>query len=114
MKVEALQFGRINIDGQIFTNDVIIDRGNVYLRDKQNSRAFKTQYGHTPLTAGENIPWHCERLVIGNGMYERLPIRDDFREEAQKRGVEIIVKSTTEAIQELNRENTNLILHITC
>ena len=41
---------------------------------------------------------------------------DEVRREAQRRNVELLVLSTTEAIERLSRdtEDTNAILHVTC
>jgi hypothetical protein len=50
--------------------------------------------------------------VIGTGMHGQLPVMD----EAQRRGVEIVICPTPEAIQHLqeNPDETNAILHVTC
>jgi hypothetical protein len=37
-------------------------------RKKKPSRLFREEFGHTPLTLHEDIPWKCKRLVIGTGM----------------------------------------------
>ena len=45
-----------------------------------------------------------------------LPIVDEVTEEAERRGVELVVMPTSEAIEELERssDDTNAILHLTC
>ena len=70
----------------------------------------------TPLSLGEDIPWDCERLVIGSGAGGSLPVVDDVAEEAERRGVELLVLPTSEAIVELERApgGSNAILHVTC
>ena len=85
-------------------------------RKKKPSRPFREQFGHTPVSLQEAIPWECKRLVIGTGMERRLPIMDDVVAEAQQRGVELMVCSTPEAVQFLrdNPAETNAILHVTC
>jgi hypothetical protein len=42
-------------------------------RKKKPSRAFREQFGHTPVSLQEDIPWRCKRLVIGTGMEDQLP-----------------------------------------
>ena len=51
-------------------------------------------------------------LVIGTGMHGQLPVMDEVMAEAQRRGVEIVICSTPEAIQHLqeNPDETNAIL----
>ena len=41
---------------------------------------------------------------------------DDVRDEASRRGVELVIVATEQAIELLNKqsEDTNAILHITC
>ena len=64
----------------------------------------------------EDIPWDCRRLVIGSGAAGSLPVVEEVTEEAERRGVELIVLPTSEAIQRLERsqDDTNAILHVTC
>ena len=71
---------------------------------------------HTPVSLKEAIPWRCRRLLIGTGMHGRLPVMDEVLAEAQRRGAEIVVCPTAQAIQHLqeNPEATNAILHVTC
>lgn len=114
MKVEALQFGSIVIDGKRYTEDIIIDNGKIELRNKDSSRKYKSRYGHTPLTVNENIPWECNRLIIGAGMYGSLPVMDEVKLEAEKRDVELVIISTSEAVKKINSADTNFILHLTC
>ena len=116
MKFESFSFGEISIDGERYTHDVVIDRGEVRKRKKKASKPFREEFGHTPLSTEENIPWKCRRLVIGTGAYGRLPVMDDVKLEAARRQVELLVLPTEEAIQSLekNSKDTNAILHVTC
>lgn len=110
------RFGRLKVNGEKYRTDVVLDRGVLRKRKKKPSRQFREQFGHTPVSLHEAIPWDCKRLVIGAGMKSRLPVMDEVAAEAQQRGVELIVCSTPDAIQFL-RENpaeTNAILHLTC
>jgi hypothetical protein len=108
-------FGSIEIDGATYEHDVVIDDGRVRRRDKGPSKALGT-VGHTPLSAAEEIPWSCRRLVIGSGAAGSLPVLDAVPEEARRRGVELVVVPTVEAIELLRSadEGTNAILHVTC
>ena len=76
MRFEVFTFGCIEIDDITYECDVVIDRGEVRKRNKKASKRFREQYGHTPLSAEEEIPWKCTRLVVGTGAYGRLPVMD--------------------------------------
>ena len=54
--------------------------------------------------------------MIGSGAAGSLPVVDEVVEEAARRGVELVVVPTSEAIVELERapHHTNAILHVTC
>ena len=67
MQFEEFSFGSIRIDGVTYEHDVVIDRGEVRKRQKKPSRKFREAHGHTPLSMEEEIPWKCQRLVIGTG-----------------------------------------------
>jgi len=115
MNFGALSHGSIEIDGVTYTKDVVIDRGEVRKRKKKASKAYKNRYGHTPLSADEEIPWKCNVLIIGTGHEEGMIVMDEVREEAEKRGVELRIMNTKDAVEALKREkDANAILHLTC
>ncbi len=116
MKWGKCRLGRLKIDGKSYTKDVVLDRGELRKRKKKPSREFKEQFGHTPVSIKEAIPWDCKRLVIGTGVEGRLPVMEDVTAEARRRGVELVVCTTPEAVSllETNSADTNAILHVTC
>ncbi len=116
MRFEKFSFGSIEIDGVPYEHDVVIDRGEVRKRKKKPSKKFRDEFGHTPLSLEEKIPWKCRRLVIGTGAQGALPVMENVREEAARRKVELLMVPTAKALEELNRElrETNAILHVTC
>ena len=115
MRFEGFNFGSIRIDGVTFDHDVVIDRGEVHKRKKKPSKKFRENFGHTPLSAEEKIPWKCQRLVIGTGT-GALPVMDEVKLEAKRRGIELLILPTSRAIEVLKQEpaDTNAILHVTC
>jgi hypothetical protein len=116
MLFKNLAFGSIRIDGIEYDHDIVVDCGNVRERKKGPSKAFRGQFGHTPLTTNEEIPWHCHRLVIGTGIYGRLPVSPDVQREADRRKVEVLMVPTEKAVALLNEQpsHTNAALHLTC
>lgn len=115
MRFEAFSFGSIRIDGITYGHDVLIDRGEVHKRKKKPSKKFRDNFGHTPLSTEERIPWKCRRLVIGTGT-GALPVMDEVKQEARRRHVELRILPTAQAIELLNAAgpDTNAILHVTC
>jgi hypothetical protein len=114
MTVDEYEFGRVVIDGHQYDHDLIIENGEIRLRDKKPSKRWKSEFGHTPLSPEEDIPWTASRLVVGTGAQGMLPIMDEVKEEARARGVTVASMPTEEAVHCINDEDTNLILHLTC
>jgi hypothetical protein len=117
MNVEYPGFGRIIVDGVEYDHDVVIEAGAVTARSKKPSKPLRSNYGHTPLSAAEAIPWSHPRLVIGSGYSGRLPITPDVHETARAKGITIEVMPTSEAcavLRDLGPSDCNAILHVTC
>ena len=115
MRFEDFSFGSIRIDGTTYEHDVAIDRGRIRKRKKKPSKKFRDEFGHTPLSIEEEIPWKCRRLVIGTGT-GALPVMEEVKREAQQRKIDLAILPATEAIKTLqeNFAETNAILHVTC
>jgi hypothetical protein len=116
MRFTDYSFGSIRVDGVTYDHDLVIDRGKIRKRKKAASRRFRGAYGHTPLSAAEDIPWRCRRLVIGTGADSALPVLRQVRDEARRRKIDLVVLPTAEAIGVLAQttKDTNAILHLTC
>jgi hypothetical protein len=89
MRFGRFEFGSIQIDGVFYQYDVVIDGGRIRKRKKKPSKPFCGSYGDAPLSAAEDIPWHCEQLLVGTGAYGALPIMAEVEREAQARRVSI-------------------------
>jgi hypothetical protein len=116
LHIDDFQFGTIRIDGETYEHDVVIAGGEVRKRKKKPSRRFRDEFGHTPLSLAEEIPWGGKRLIVGTGAHGGLPVMDEVKREAERRGVELKIVPTRDAIEELNRagKKTTAILHVTC
>jgi hypothetical protein len=115
MHFDKFSFGTLRIDGSMYEQDVVIDCGEIRKRKKAPSRKFRDEFGHTPLSIEEKIPWRCHRLVIGTGAYGRLPVMKEVKLEAERRHVELVIVPTSEAIRLIEKESAvNAILHVTC
>jgi len=115
MHFGEFSFGSLQIDGRTYEEDVVIERGEIRKRKKRPSKKFRDDFGHTPLSIEEKIPWKCKRLVIGTGAYGRLPVMKEVQVEAERRHVELVVVPTNDALRLMERESdANAILHVTC
>jgi hypothetical protein len=117
VKAKLVSFGHLEIDGVMYAKDVVLDGGTIRKRDKAPSKALHHKWGHTPLTAAEEIPWGGKRLIVGTGAHGDLPIWPDLREEAARRGIEIQALPTEEAcklLDGLDADEVYAILHVTC
>src|SRR5258708_40269710 len=115
MHFNKFSFGALRIDGSTYEQDVVIDRGEIRKRKKAPSRKFRDEFGHTPLSIEEKIPWKCHRLVIGTGAYGRLTVMKERKLEAKRRHVQLVIVPTSEAIRLIEKESeANAILHVTC
>jgi hypothetical protein len=117
MEARFVGFGVVEIDGERYERDVVVDRGKVGKRHKKASSPLRGRYGHTPLSLLEPIPWRCRRLIVGTGADGALPIEEGVLAEARERGVKLVALPTEEAcelLSEADLETTNAILHVTC
>ena len=116
MHFGKFSFGSVQIDGSTCEHDVVIDRGKIHKRKKKPSKQFREQFGHTPLSIEEHIPWKCSQLVIGTGAYGKLLVMQEVRSNAERKKIKLLILPTLEAIEVLNRNpnDTNAILHVTC
>jgi hypothetical protein len=116
MHFDNFSFGSLRIDGTPFEHDVVIDRGEIHDRKKKPSKKFRDDFGHTPLSIAEDIPWKCRQLVIGTGAYGRLPVMKEVEREAKRHKVKLLILPTIKAIEVLREDpaDTNAIIHVTC
>ena len=116
MRFGNFAFGSLQIEGDTYEHDVVMDRGQIRKRKKKPSKQFRGNFGHTPLSVEEDIPWKCARLIIGTGAHGSLPVMNEVKREAERRKVELLILPTREAIEVLkkNPKDTNAILLVTC
>jgi hypothetical protein len=93
----------------------VIDRGVIRKRKEMPSKKFRDEFGHTPLSIEEELPWKCHRLVIGTGAYGRLAVMKEVKLEAERRHLELVIVPTRVAIRLIERKSAaNAILHVKC
>jgi hypothetical protein len=117
MKARLLGFGSIEVDGREYEHNIVIEGGRVRKRKKKPSKPYQSEFGHTPLSADEELPWGGNRLIIGTGVYGSLPIMPEVTEEADRRRVDLTAIPTGDAcrlITSLDRGDVHAVLHVIC
>jgi hypothetical protein len=117
MHARLLRFGSIEVEGRQYDNDIVIDGGQVRKRKKKPSKSYRDQFGHTPLSADEELPWGGDQLIIGTGAYGSLPVMPEVLKKARRRGIDLTAIPTEDAcrlIAGLEPEEVHAVLHVTC
>ena len=117
MQARLVEFGEIEVEKERYEYDVVIEAGKVRKRKKGASKQYRSQAGHTPLSIEEKIPWGGNQLIVGTGVYGRLPVMPEVQEEARRRGIKLVVVPTEEAcrlLSDLQSKDAYAILHTTC
>jgi hypothetical protein len=114
MAIEAYHFGRIRIDGQRYTADVIVRPGVV--------RAdWRRREGHRldPDDLADILADPPEVLVIGTGCFGRMAVPDETLKALEARGIRPLAMRTGQAVSAFNRlareqARVAAALHLTC
>ena len=96
MRFGEFVFGSLRIGKTTYERDLVIEGGKIRKRKKKPSKKFREEFGHTPLSIEEEIPWKCKRLVIGTGAYGQLPVMDEVKREAERRKVVLLIVPTSQ------------------
>ncbi len=112
MKIKNYQFGKIEIDGRTYKNDLAIFSDHIeknWWRDK----------GHLLQVQDLEKVWRekPEKLIIGQGAYGLMKIDRQVENKCKKMGIKLIARRSDKACQEYNssnKENTVLAIHLTC
>jgi hypothetical protein len=117
MQAKLIGFGQLEIEGRVYDHDVVIEGGRVAKRKKKGSKHLASQYGHTPLSLEEDIPWGGQRLIVGTGAHGALPVAPEVSAAARRRGIELVALPTPKAcalLKEVGTEEVFAVIHVTC
>jgi hypothetical protein len=114
MKVTGYSFGKIDIDGTVYTSDVIITPEKV-------DDSWWRKEGHRLQIPDLDavVDAKPDVLVVGTGYFGRMLVPEETRRFLRSKGIELLDAPTGEAVKELNKllaEKTRAVaaLHLTC
>ncbi len=116
--IQSTSFGSITIEGQKYTNDVIIGLDG-QIR-KRNKRLSKEIYGtsHTISLAEAEYVYEAaaERLIVGGGMFNRIHLNPEAADFFSEKGIGVEILATSKALKLWNSTEGKVIglFHITC
>src|SRR5262249_18139331 len=118
MEIGGTTFGTITIDGSIYEHDIIVRlSGEVVKRKKKLSKKL---YGTSHVLSEDEARFlfekGCEQVVIGSGQMGNVHLSREAESYFERKGCEVLLKPTPEAIQIFNRSSARRIglFHVTC
>ena len=111
--IDSYRFGRIEIDGQVYTRDVII------LPDRVIANWWREE-GHTlmPSDLEAVLDAAPATLIVGQGAFGRMRVTDETRTRLKEAGIELLAAPTREACERYGqlreRGDVAAALHLTC
>ena len=115
MHIDSYSFGRIRVDGDDYSKDVILLRGEV------RSPWWRAAGGHIyALTDLEEVMAAVpEIVVLGIGYFGRVKVLDETLTVFAEAGSEVVVERTGGAVETFNRlaaegRDVAAALHLTC
>lgn len=114
MRIESYSFGSMTVDGNQYTNDLLVYPDKV-------SESWRRKRGHSlvPEDLEEVFDYGPEILVVGRGAYGAMTIPDSTRKTIENRGIELRSRETAEAAEIFNEEverGNDVVgaFHLTC
>jgi len=118
MTIDSTEFGSITIDGNKYDHDVLIRlSGEVKKRHKKLS---KEKYGTSHIISKDEaediFEKGCDQLIVGSGQEGNVRLSPEAADYFEKRGCEVILQPTPEAIRSFNASHEKKIglMHVTC
>lgn len=114
MKIKSYEFGRIEINSRVYTNDVIIYDEHV------NSSWWRKEGHYLQIEDIEEIlKVKPDVIVIGTGKYDTMKVSKEVKKELESRAIEFIYVNTDEACKRHNEMSDSgkkvvTALHLTC
>jgi hypothetical protein len=114
MKIDSTVFGAITIDGKTYRHDVVVRLSGEVVKRK------KKLYGTSRVLSKDEAKFlfekGCDQAVIGSGQMGHVHLSREAEAYFERKGCEVVLKPTPEAIRTFNRSRTKRIglFHVTC
>ncbi|MBD3389992.1 hypothetical protein GF415_03500 [Candidatus Micrarchaeota archaeon] len=110
--IEKYGFGKIVVDGDEYTEDIILVGEKVYPK-------WWRERGHLlqKRDLGPILDAELDTLVVGTGHDGRMEVGDDVREYCRENGIRLIELKSGKAVDEYNameNKGSALAIHLTC
>ena len=114
MNISDYKFGKITIDGEVYTSDVII------MPESVNDNWWREE-GHKLSISDLNkvVAARPDIVVIGTGYYGRMQVPLETKQYLEEQGIKVVQAKTRDAVSEFNqlqKEYARIVaaLHLTC
>jgi hypothetical protein len=114
VKIKAYEFGRIEIDGKVYTSDVIV------YDDHVNSSWWRKEGHYLQMEdIKEILKANPDVIILGTGKFDTMKVSNDVKKELESRGIEFIYANTDQACNrhnEISGSSKKVVtaLHLTC
>ena len=113
MQINSYSFGKIVIEGQKYTNDIIL------YPDKIKDSWWRKEGHKLHLEDLEEVIYFSpDHLLIGTGNSGLMKVPKDIITHLNNKGIKVTVKKTDQIVKEYNQKNhlknTVAALHLTC
>ena len=113
-KIDSTSFGQITVNGQTYTQDVIVMSDSRVEKTQTQIRHLISQKEFTQL-----MQENPDVIVIGLGQSSQMQISPDVISSADAAGIQLITKSTSAAITQFNKfiqqnKTVAAYMHVTC
>ncbi len=111
--IDSYSFGRIRINGEEYTSDVIIYPGRI------QSNWWRKEGHKLQIEDMEEVLKHPpELLIVGTGAYGAMSVPEETRKHIESKGIQLVVEKTDEACKTYNdlrdKEKAVATFHLTC
>ena len=111
VKINSFRFGSLTINNKTYENDMTV-HWDGELTPRESDHTFSKGELIDLLVKGP------EAIVIGTGTAGLLKIDKDAEKFARSKNIELIVKKTSEAVEEFNKLSKSkkviAVMHVTC
>jgi len=118
MIINRYDFGYIEIDGESYSNDIIIYKGNI-IKNWWRKRGHYLDINDIDTYIGKDWTMCTDTVVIGTGESGMMHISDDLIEFLRDNNIEVFIEKSLDACKLFNSlnkssENVALFIHLTC